>query len=267
MDSPDVSDAEEEEVGDEVPPPPVAPGAPCEQEWAEVFEADDGDLLVDGRPTPGRGQVKLITFEVRQDPEDDAVFRVEGKDKSWFLQKGALAFNCADPRRFRLEAQFLGGETCRFGDDYADLSRAEQQATINWLLMIGAAKADFGLTGYKDCKSSGFYFLLHASYRRTCWRIIGSPHTCELEDVDGRTYTCNPQDGGQFELPAREGQTFGVELCDGELWLTDGGARVLRGNWKFGEEDIEPGKLPDIDFAPAILTPNCPTAFRASVLP
>merc|ERR1711972_281007 len=118
----------------------------------------------------------------------------------------------------------------------------------------------------------GFYFLLHLNYRRTHWRVIGSPHNSELQDVAGETYTCNPQDGGQFELPAHEGQQLGVEFAGRELWLLDGGERVLRGFWtqedeatEQGGSDDDSGKLPVAEYYPAILTSNCPTSLRAVV--
>lgn len=236
--------------------------APCQQDWAEVLEPGDEDVPPQ---RPSTGQVRHITCEVEQDTSDDAVFRVDGKDKSWFMQKGAITFERADPGHFRLEVQFLGGPTSRFGDAYAELSRAEQQATINWLLMVGVARGDYDLTGYKDCKSSGFYFLLHLNYRRTHWRVIGCPHNSELENNEGTFFTCNPQDGGQFELPASEGQMLGVEFSERELWLLDGGARVLRGHWASEGEGAEVGNFRDAAYYPAILTPNCPTVLRAVV--
>lgn len=245
--------------------------APFAQEWAEVLDAnDDDDPNVYLRPP--NGQVRHITQEVDQDYYDPKVFRLDGKDKSWFLQKGAMTFHRADAKKFRLEVCFLGGEKSRFGDEYADLSRAEQHATINWLLMIGVARGSHELTGYKDCKSSGFYFLLHCNYRRTHWRVIGCPHNSELQDPKGASYTCNPQDGSQFELLAVENQQLGIEFADQEVWLLSGGERVLRGFWthaarEFGEEagDAEDGKLPDVEYFPAILTSNCPTEFSAVV--
>lgn len=257
--------------------PDVTLQPPDRQEWADALIAEDGEG--EGEAPLGNpeavGQVHQITYEVEQDLADDALFRVNGKDKSWFLQKGGVSFEREDPARFRLEVEFLAGPTSRFGDEYAELSRAEQQATINWMLMVGVARADCELTGYKDCKSSGFYFLLHLSYRRTHWRIIGSPHDSELEDSEGKLYTCNPQDGDQFELPAYEGQKLSVEFADRELWLLDGGRRVLRGHWAVegaggltggtGAE-TEEGKLPDAAYYPAMLTPNCPTAVRAVVV-
>lgn len=265
-------------AGTLAPPGPMAMQlAPDQQQWAEVLA--DGDDEEDAAPPTraGIGQVRHITSEVDHDLADDAVFRVSGKDKSWFLQKGAISFERPDPSRFRLEVQFLGGPESRFGDAYAELSRAEQHATVNWLLMVGVARADYELTGYKDCKTSGFYFLLHLNYRRTHWRVIGSPHNSELEDASGETYTCNPQEGGQFELPAEEGQLLGVEYADRELWLLSGGQRVLRGCWvsdgedehtsgqQSSEEASSIGKLPIAEYYPAILTSNCPTALRAVV--
>mmetsp|Transcript_56020 Transcript_56020/g.156085 ORF Transcript_56020/g.156085 Transcript_56020/m.156085 type:complete len:225 (-) Transcript_56020:63-737(-) len=220
---------------------------------------------MDESPRRGRGQVHQITPEVTQDKEDVAVFEVDGKDKSWFLQKGGLLFDCGDAPGFRMDVSFLGGATSCFGDDYAELSRAGQHATINWMLMVGAARSDVQLTGYKDCKTSGFYFLLHLNYRRTHWRVICCPHNAELEDSKGEFHTCNPQDGDQFEFESHEGQTLGVELAGRELWLLDGGARIARGHWVHGDSDVEGGRLPVGKYRPAVLTPNCPTRFRAAV--
>merc|ERR1712187_312825 len=120
-------------------------------------------------------------------------------------------FECGNPNSFRLSFVFFGDSRNRYGDDFAELSRAEQHASINWLLMVGVASQDYELTGYRDCKVAGFFFLLHLNYRRTRWRVICCPHNAELEDVTGRRYTCNPQDAGQFELPAHEGQELAVE--------------------------------------------------------
>jgi len=36
----------------------------------------------------------------------------------------------------RLDVTFQGGRLSRFGDEYAELSRADQLAQINWLLMV-----------------------------------------------------------------------------------------------------------------------------------
>eukprot|EP00933_Yihiella_yeosuensis_P048734 TRINITY_DN45093_c0_g1_i1.p1 TRINITY_DN45093_c0_g1~~TRINITY_DN45093_c0_g1_i1.p1 ORF type:complete len:287 (-),score=56.15 TRINITY_DN45093_c0_g1_i1:23-841(-) len=240
--------------------------APSEQEWAEVL-LEDQDEQTDSAPS-GRGQVRQITVEVQQDPDDVSLFRVDGKDKSWFLQKGAISFNRASPNRFRIEVSFQSGPTSRFGDDYAELSRAEQNASINWLLMLGVARSDNELTGYRDCKTSGFYFLFHLNFRRTHWRIIGSPHTAELEDTNGKLYTCNPQDDEQLEIPAFEGQKLSVEYAEGELWVLNGENRVARGIWvtENDSEVVEEGKLPSGDYYPTVLTSNCPSAFHARVV-
>lgn len=231
----------------------------------EAAEADNSDDLA----PVGRGQVRQITAEVEQDRTDAALFRVAGKDKSWFLQKGGIVFERSNPSRFYVDVVFEGGVLSRFGDEYAEISRAQQLATINWLLMVGVAKSDYDLTGYRDCKTSGFYFLFHLNYRRTRWRIIGCPHNCELEDADGRLYTCDPQESGQFEHPAYEGQVLTVAFEGGELWLVDNGVRVLRGLWGLSPDgtdaaEVSPrGQLPAGEYFPAVLTPNCPTAFRA----
>jgi len=238
--------------------------APMHQEWAEVLDVEDEALL--DIPPVGRGQVLQITSEVEQDEDDDSCFKVDGKDKSWFLQKGAVTFKCEDYNFFRIQVTFCGGKTNKFGDDYADLSRAEQHATMNWLIMIGIAVREKKLTGYKDCKSTGFYFLFHLNYRRTRWRIIGCPHNSELEDTNGNLYTCNPQDANQFELPAYEGQTLTVEYQNRELWVLDSGSRVTRGHWAIPDTGIAAaGNLPDEQYMPAILTSNCPTHCQVQV--
>jgi len=232
--------------------------APMMQEWADVLDVEDEDLL--DRAPVGRGQVLQITAEVEQDENDDTSFKVDGKDKSWFLQKGAVTFKCDEYNSFSIHVTFCGGKTNKFGDDYAELSRAEQHATMNWLIMIGIAARSKQLTGYKDCKSTGFYFLFHLNYRRTHWRIIGCPHNSELEDTNGKLYTCNPQDANQFELPAYEGQSLTVEYHNRELWVLENGSRVVRGHWAIPNDGAgAAGALPDEQYVPAILTSNCPT--------
>ncbi|CAE8597740.1 unnamed protein product [Polarella glacialis] len=235
-----------------------------QKEWAEVLLDEDDDSEELEAPV-GRGQVRQLTFEVQQDEADATLFRVDGKDKSWFLQKGAVVFNRPSESRFRLEVTFQAGLSSRFGDEYAELSRAEQSSTINWLLMAGIARGGSELTGYRDCKTSGFYFLFHLNYRRTRWRIIACPHTAELEDTAGKLYTGNPQDADQFELPAYEGQILSVEYADGELWLLEAGLRRVRGIWAYNEA-VPEGKLPAGDYYPTVLTSNCPTAFHARVV-
>lgn len=238
--------------------------APMQQEWADVLDVED-EAILDSAPV-GRGPVLQITSEVVQDEDDDSCFKVDGKDKSWFLQKGAVTFKCDNYNSFRTLVTFCGGKTNKFGDDYADLSRAEQHATMNWLIMIGIAARAKRLTGYKDCKSTGFYFLFHLNYRRTHWRIIGCPHNSELEDTDGNLYTCNPQDSNQFELPAYEGQTLTVEYHNQELWVLENGSRVVRGHWAIPHAGTAAaGNLPDEQYAPAILTSNCPTSCKVQV--
>ncbi|CAK0888226.1 unnamed protein product [Prorocentrum cordatum] len=114
-----------------------------------------------------RGQARLVTREVVQDdPEEPSRFSVDGKDKSWFVQKGAVSFHCRDPSAFSLDLSFLGGARSLFGERYAGLSRQEQESSINWLVAAGAAFEDWELTGYRDCKLAGFFFLLHLNYRR-----------------------------------------------------------------------------------------------------
>lgn len=238
---------------------------PFEEAWADALEIAEEDLIP--APKVPRGQVRFITHEVEQDASDPSLFQVSGKDRSWFLQKGALSFEPPSPSRWRLQFSFQGGSLNRFGDDYAELSRADQLATINWLLMVGAVPEDYALTGFKDCKAGGFYFLFHLSYRRTAWRIIGCPHyNCEVEDAEGKLFTSDPQEGDQFEMPAFEGQTLTVEYSDRELWILDGDRRVVRGSWVHEGKDTEDGKLPnDVSFLPAVLTPNCPTRLQVCV--
>ncbi|CAE7895415.1 unnamed protein product, partial [Symbiodinium microadriaticum] len=71
-------------------------------------------------------EVRQITPEVVQerssgtDETDVSLFKVEGKDKSWFLQKGAVTFERPGSARFRLDVTFTGGPRSRFGDDYAE---------------------------------------------------------------------------------------------------------------------------------------------------
>eukprot|EP00931_Biecheleriopsis_adriatica_P048597 TRINITY_DN28098_c0_g1_i1.p1 TRINITY_DN28098_c0_g1~~TRINITY_DN28098_c0_g1_i1.p1 ORF type:complete len:290 (+),score=51.92 TRINITY_DN28098_c0_g1_i1:75-872(+) len=238
--------------------------APSEQQWASLLLDEDRP---ETPPPVGRGQVQQITPEVEQDREDPSLFHVDGKDRSWFLQKGALLLERASPSRFRVDVIFQGGPKSRFGDDYAELSRAEQADTMNWLLAVGVARSGVELTGYRDCKTSGYYFILHANYRRTRWRVIASPHNAELEDVDGKLYSCNPQDANQFEIEAFEGQTLSVEYAENELWILEGGSRRARGHWVFEDDETVPcGKLPPGDYRPAVLTSNCPTSFHARVV-
>jgi len=236
--------------------------------WAEVLECDDEELLAPRKV--GRGQVSQITHEVEQSIEDPTRFEVAGKDKSWFIQKGGLMLDSKESSQFKLNATFFGNgaRESLFGDDYAELSRADQAATINYLLMCGVAPKDYMLTGFKDCKAGGFYFLFHINYRRTAWRIIGCPHTCELEDTEGNFYTCDPQASNHFELPASEGQTLTVELSsDRELWVCENGRRLVRGIWEQEDGESE-GKLPrDVEFRPVVLTPNCPTKVAVVVEP
>ncbi|CAJ1361796.1 unnamed protein product [Effrenium voratum] len=159
----------------------IWPKAPSQQEWAELLL--EQDAVEPPLPLP-RGQVLQITREVLQeisrgDASDSSLFRVEGKDKSWFLQKGAIAFK-ASSTRFRLNVTFQGSS---FGDDYAELSRSQQAQTINWLIALGVVRKGEELTGYQDCKTSGFYFIFHANYRRTRWRIIACPHNAEIKEI------------------------------------------------------------------------------------
>lgn len=238
--------------------------APEAQEWAEVLDVDESDLLASG-PEP-RGNAIQLTEEVVQDPDDSSRFRVDGKDRSWFMQKGGVMFETASPTSFRLKISFAGGAVNSYGDNYADLSRVDQAVQENWLLMAGVAPRSYKLTGYKDCKAGGFYFLFHLSYRRTCWRIIGCPHQAELQDSQGQVYTCNPQDGNQFELPAYEGQTLVIEYANRELSIVDEqGGRLVCGHWRHEGEGAEEGKLPEQEYRPVVLTPNCPTQFKAWV--
>lgn len=238
--------------------------APDAQEWATVLDVDESEFIPAG-PEP-RGQVSQITEEVTQDPDDTALFKVQGKDKSWFMQKGGIMFKSSSTEAFRLKVSFVGDAVNRYGDDYADLSRVEQAAQENWLLMAGVASKSYKLTGYKDCKASGFYFLFHLSYRRTCWRIIGCPHHAELEDPQGKFYTCNPQDANHFEIPAYEGQTLVIEYSNRQLCIVDEKRqRVVCGHWRHDGEGAELGKLPIGEYQPVVLTPNCPTQFRAWV--
>merc|ERR1719469_248202 len=100
---------------------------PDQQEWAQILEAENADEEEEEAPPRlPAGQVKQITSEVDQDLADPAVFRVDGKDKSWFLQKGAISFERKDPNSFQLEVEFLGDAANRFDDAYAELSRVEQ---------------------------------------------------------------------------------------------------------------------------------------------
>mmetsp|Transcript_7328 Transcript_7328/g.22955 ORF Transcript_7328/g.22955 Transcript_7328/m.22955 type:complete len:236 (-) Transcript_7328:84-791(-) len=234
----------------------MAAAAPMHQEWAEVLEAEDEELLPPRKA--GQGSVCQITPEVYQDPEDSSVFRVDGKDKSWFMQKGGIMFDHPDAARLRLRVRFLGDAVNRYGEDYAELSRAEQHATINWLLMLGVAPRGYELTGYRDCKAGGFYFLLHLDYRRTCWRVAACPHCAELEDAEGTPYPCDPRDRGRYELPAHEGQALFLELAGQDLWLSEAGERRLRGRWP-------PAAGPAADLRPVLLLPNCPTALEATL--
>mmetsp|Transcript_110501 Transcript_110501/g.174628 ORF Transcript_110501/g.174628 Transcript_110501/m.174628 type:complete len:265 (-) Transcript_110501:21-815(-) len=237
--------------------------APSAQEWATVLDVDESDLVTAGEAP--RGQALQVTQEVTQDKTDSSVFKVDGKDRSWFMQKGGIMFDCRDKEHFRLTFSFLGGDVNRYGNDYADLSRVEQAAQENWLLMAGVAPRSYKLTGYKDCKL-GFYFLFHLSYRRTCWRIICSPHNAELEDSQGQAYTCDPQDSNQFEIPASEGQEICIDYSEGKLSIVDHtGERLACGHWSHDGEGAAEGKLPKDEYRPVILTPNCPTQFRASV--
>lgn len=234
--------------------PPVWPKAPSMQEWSNLLLAKE--TPASPRLAP-RGQVRQITCEVQQDLADDHRFSVEGKDKSWFLQKGGISFHRPSAERFRLDITFHGS---LFGDDYAELSRVEQVQSINWLIAIGVVRGDEELTGYKDCKTSGYYFIFHVNYRRTRWRIIACPHDAVVQDIGGEHYCCDPQADGHFEIDAFEGQTLSVELVENELWIAEGGERKAQGVW------AKNTKLPQGDYFPAVLTSNCPTIFSAKVL-
>lgn len=235
--------------------------APAAQEWADVLNVEDDELIPQQRVC--KGQASQVTDEVLQREDDPSKFEVDGKDKSWFMQKGGMMFRSENHERFQLKLMFFGDEVNRYGDDYADLSRAEQHATMNWMVMAGVAPRECKLTGYKDCKAAGFFFLFHINYRRTAWRVIGCPHSCLLEDGEGKRYTCNPQEAGQLELPAAEGQALVVEYGDRELRILDAaGLVVARGRWESGTEG---GKLPDAEYHPVVLTPNCPTRLQVTV--
>lgn len=212
-----------------------------------------------------KGQVNQLTVEVDQDRSDSRVFRVQGKDKSWFIQKGAVTFERSNPQHFVLEASFVGGKRNRFGDHYAELSRADQLDTINWMIMMGVARSSWEMSGYKDCKASGFYFLVQANYRRTAWNVIGCPHNCEVTDMNGDTYASEPQGLGHFEFPAYDGQRIGIEYTNREVWLLSDGKRIVRGCWAHDVGGAENGLLPDVEYAPALLLPNCPTEISAEV--
>lgn len=239
------------------------PGAQEKSWWKQVVR--DEDFAFKDRKREGEGQVCQITSEVWQDESDPSCFKVDGKDKSWFMQKGGVMFSSADPAHFSLNVRLLGGELNRYGDDYADLSRADQHEAINWLWMAGVAPESYELTGHKDCKVGGFFFLFHLNYRRTKWRILGCPHNSELEDAAGKLYNCDPQASGQYELPAYEGQTITIEFENGELWIVENGCRMLRGQWSHGDQPADPGKLPDKVYRPVILTANSPTYLQATV--
>ena len=106
-----------------------------------------------------------ITREVDQDTVDTTLFKVTGKDKSWFQQKGGTMFHCKDPKNFRISVEFAGDEQNFYGDEYAPFSMADQQYQKTWLIMIGIAPKDYGLTGYRDCKADGSsYFYVDAGY-------------------------------------------------------------------------------------------------------
>ncbi|CAE7523212.1 unnamed protein product [Symbiodinium natans] len=253
-----ITDSEEEE--EEAPNVKVVwPKAPSLQEWAEVLPTEGAPETPRQEP---RGQVRQITPEVRQDEADPTRFCVEGKDRSWFLQKGGVVFDRPRPDRFRLDVTFSGGLQSRFGDDYAELSRAEQSDTINWLVAVGVARHDAVLTGYKDCKTTGFYFIFHLNYRRTRWRIVACPHNAELEDLSGQRFSCDPQEDDQFELDAYEGQTLSVEFAEGELFVAERNQRRALGKWAFNDGST---RLPDVKYFPAVLTSNCPTSLTAVV--
>eukprot|EP00434_Breviolum_minutum_P034904 symbB.v1.2.030898.t1/scaffold3528.1/size54678/4 len=236
--------------------PPIWPKAPGLQEWADLLLAEESPPSP--RPAP-RGQVRQITRELHQDLADDSFFRVDGKDKSWFLQKGGVTFNRPDAERFRLDVTLHG--SC-FGEDYAELSRLEQAQTTNWLIAIGVAHGEKELSGYQDSKTSGFYFIFHINYRRTRWRIIASPHDAVIEDLGGEHFQCDPQVDGHFEIDAFEGQTLSVEFINRELWIAEGAERKALGVWACSDASK---KLPEGDYFPAVLTSNCPTLFSAKV--
>eukprot|EP00929_Paragymnodinium_shiwhaense_P037562 TRINITY_DN19996_c0_g4_i2.p1 TRINITY_DN19996_c0_g4~~TRINITY_DN19996_c0_g4_i2.p1 ORF type:complete len:317 (+),score=52.35 TRINITY_DN19996_c0_g4_i2:231-1181(+) len=218
-------------------------------------------------------QVHQLTSEVVQTEADPSEFQVDGRDKSWFVQKGALSFKCDDSSKFRLSLVFTGGVLNRFGDCYADLPRASQEQTINWLLMLGATATDYELNGETDCKSgNGLFFLLHLDYRRTKWRISACPHNATLRDVEGSSYSSDPQSDELLEMKAYENQMIRVELRAGKLWLMDGDTYVAEAAWPSTAADdaaaaagTAAGEISKLALRPAILTSNCPTAFRAVV--
>ena len=63
--------------------------------WAEVI------LCSGDEPTPpkqvGRGQVS-------QDDDDQSMFEIPAKVKSWFMQKGGIVIDCAKCSRFQLDS-------------------------------------------------------------------------------------------------------------------------------------------------------------------
>lgn len=248
----------------------AAAGERCEQEvQAQARQASAGPAASGPAPLfggePEGCEVLQITREVGR-AQTGAVFEVEGGDKSWFLQRGGLLLARRGPEaRFLLRVTFLGGARNRYGDAYAALSLAEQRATRNWLLMLGAAPRGRELTGHRDCKAGGFYFLLHLDRRRAAWRVVACPHEAELEDAAGRLYACDPRGADRLEVPAREGQVLGVEYAEGALWLLEGGARAARGHWAHGDGAAGEGGLPRGEYLPAVLFPNCPTSLRAEV--
>eukprot|EP00435_Cladocopium_sp_Y103_P011311 s1378_g2.t4 len=238
-----INDSEDEA---QVAAPCIWPKAPALQEWAEILLAEESPASP--RPAP-RGQAGIRDFKLwnaiwlcirtgrnhaygmrieqsSPDLADDSLFHLDGKDKSWFLQKGGVSFNRPSAERFRLDVTFCGS---RFGDDYAELSRLEQANTTNWLIAIGVVFGDNELTGYEDL----------------------------LSEEKHSFFGDNSADG-QFEIDAFEGQTLSVEFINHELWITEGAERKALGIWANQ-------KLPAGDFFPAVLTSNCPSLFSAKV--
>lgn len=253
-------------------PEPVTGGfSNYDEDGVLKIDYEDEDLFP--KPTVPLGQVMWITHEVEQDTEDVELFKVTGKDKSWFQQKGGTMFHCKDPKNFRISIEFVGDEQNLYGTEYAVLSMAEQQNQKNWLIMVGIAPKDYELTGYKDCKMDGsYYFLFHLCYRRTFWRIIGCPHyNAELEDLEGNAYTCDPQKANQYEYTAYAGQKLTVEYKDNELWVVDAdGEKVLKGIWVFDEDspyaDTVVTEIPrEVEYRPVVLTPNSPVEYRVTI--
>eukprot|EP00397_Hematodinium_sp_SG-2012_P057640 GEMP01072265.1.p1 GENE.GEMP01072265.1~~GEMP01072265.1.p1 ORF type:complete len:202 (+),score=28.60 GEMP01072265.1:195-800(+) len=187
------------------------------------------------------------------------VISTDGIDKSWFHQKGAVKFSDVSTSQWYLECN-LSGPNSAVGDEYADLSMAEQCMQENWLFMIGACPRDYEPSGYKDCKVSGCHFLLlQLNYRRTHWHVLCCPHDGIIIGSDGNEYTSDPHRMDHFQIPAHKGLQF-ERMDAGRYVLRDrNGSAQCECRWP----DMET-KDRETLYAPMVLVSNTPTRLHVT---